>query len=121
MISSGAEWEEGRSTRDRPQGAGLGRAFGEPLASEGEAGSAEKCQKEPTTAARTRTRRSSFASESSNYCRSCSIGSILTTRRGPRRVQVETVERRSGIRGVDVMLLIGDFTADAFRPRQIGA
>ncbi len=46
-----------------------------------------------TTAARTRTRRSSFASESSNCCRSCSIGSRLTTGRGPRRVQLETVDR----------------------------
>ncbi len=44
----------------------------------------------------TRARRSSFASESSNCCRSCSIGSMLTTGRGPRRVQVETVDRGNG-------------------------
>ncbi len=46
-----------------------------------------------TTAARMRTRRSSFAMVSTNYWRSWSIGSMVMTGREPRRRQVDTVER----------------------------
>ena len=46
-----------------------------------------------TTAASTRARRSSFATMSSNCCRSWSSGSMAMTGRRPRGCQVDTVER----------------------------
>jgi hypothetical protein len=83
----------GQGARDRAQDAGLGLALGQTLAGETESGGRRSASKSLTVAAKIRARVSSLWMVERSCSRSCPNASRLTTERGPRRFQLEIVER----------------------------